>query len=198
MPESAAHEHGRFSDPHRTASGRHRAYVKHVGHHRVRLQLPGARGRPQHLEQVRRRLAEVEGVERVTVNPDTGSVLVSGPVEVSALQRFALDCELFELEGAAPELKPVLDELAGHFNEIDGKLKEISGGRLDLASTVVLGLGTVAVVQLIRGQIGAPALTLLWYAASLAMMARVARPPAASRTASSAGFMVSRRWRKRA
>jgi hypothetical protein len=152
-----------------------KAHVAHASRGRVRLRLQGARGRPQRLEQVRRKLTELDGVDHVHINPDTGSVLVQGSVGIEALGRFAMQSGLFALEGEMPELKPVLDEVMTHAATADAELKRLTGGRIDLASAVVLSLAGLALVQLIRGEIAAPALTVLWYAASLALMARVGR-----------------------
>jgi hypothetical protein len=143
---------------------------------RVRLCLPAARGRAHRLEHVRNRLAAMDGVDDVKVNPDTGSVLVLGRgARIDRLKQFALHEGLFEIEQMAPELKPVVDMLAGHVQEVDDALRRVTGGRVDLASAAIIALAAVALVQVARGEIAAPAMTLLWYAAGTAMMARAAR-----------------------
>jgi len=51
----------------------------HIAHHipgRLRLKVPGAKGNPAFLDQVRAALTSVEGVSEIEVNPVTGSVLV--------------------------------------------------------------------------------------------------------------------------
>ncbi|MGE5502949.1 MAG: HMA2 domain-containing protein [Actinomycetota bacterium] len=155
----------------------HRAHVRHAMPGRVRLSLPAARGRPHRLDQVRRQLSDMEGVDEVRVNPDTGSVLVLGRgARLERLKQFAVREGLFEIEQLAPELKPVVDVLSGHVKELDDGLRRATGGRLDLAGAAILALAGVALVQVVRGEIAAPAMTLLWYAAGTAMMARSARP----------------------
>jgi hypothetical protein len=50
--------------------------VAHAVPGRIRLWTPRVRGRPQHAEDVERRLVAVPGVQRAHANPTTGSVTV--------------------------------------------------------------------------------------------------------------------------
>jgi ribose/xylose/arabinose/galactoside ABC-type transport system permease subunit len=48
-------------------------------------------------------------------------------------------------------------------------------GRIDLASAAIVAFAGLAVVQLACGQVGVPALALLWYAVGAARMAQAGR-----------------------
>ena len=56
---------------------------------------------------------------------------------------------------------------AANLTWLEGYFTQLSGGRLDLRSAILIGLLALSVAQITRGEIMAPAVTLLWYAVQL-------------------------------
>ncbi|HXW28688.1 MAG TPA: hypothetical protein VEK55_04930 [Xanthobacteraceae bacterium] len=52
------------------------AYVAHQVRGRVRMKIPSAKGNPELLRQISETFAAVPGVEQITINPATGSMVV--------------------------------------------------------------------------------------------------------------------------
>ncbi len=155
------------------------AHVVHAMPGRVRLRLPSARGRPERLEHVRSRLAAQRGVTAVNVDHRTGSVVVEGEVALQALGALGEAEGLFSL--VPPQmLKPLAEDMMRGVETVDSRIRFITHGRVGLLSALATVLVAVAAVQLLRGRVGAPAVTLLWYAFATVMMAQAGRRPALS------------------
>lgn len=52
------------------------AYVAHQVRGRVRMKIPSAKGNPELLRQISETFASVPGIEQITINPATGSMVV--------------------------------------------------------------------------------------------------------------------------
>ncbi len=151
------------------------AYVVHAIPGRVRVRVPDRKGDAAFFDSIASRLAELPLVTSVTTNPVTGSVLVrfTGDIEALAMRAMMLlDQVQLELSPtpAQPVLKRLRDELAG----FDATVRELTGGEMDTHAMAFAGMLALSAVQLFRGNILAPAATMLWYAADLA---RQWRPP---------------------
>jgi hypothetical protein len=121
---------------------------------RLRLRVPARCGNRSYFEETLARVERVANVVSASANPTTGSLLVTyrGPFEELAAALEAAD--LFVIERGEPETSHRLD---------DAK----TTGALALAGAfAALGL-----MQLGRRRALPPALTLMWYAASLASKA---------------------------
>jgi hypothetical protein len=125
---------------------------------RTRLRLPAQRGRPACFAELVERLQACPGVQRVVANPDTASLLLEHHVPFADIVVFARQQELFDLE-------PSSAISAGVTTYRDWLSRQLQAGRhLNVRSLVVSGLVALSLVQIARGQILAPASTLLWYA----------------------------------
>lgn len=151
------------------------AEIVHVCPGRVRLRLPAARGRPEVLDGIRTGLSQLPRIDDVVVNPGTGSVLVRGTVALEDLAAHSLRHGLFEIVAALPEMTPLIDDLLDQVGAVDVRLRRLTRGRFDLASTALLTFTGLALVQMMRGRVAAPALTMLWYAVGAVAMARAGR-----------------------
>jgi hypothetical protein len=131
---------------------------------RTRFRVSSRRRDDAYFLSLERALSAAPEVERVDVNPITGSVLVHHRGELAALFALAGEHALFELSTLPERPQDLLRQQA---SALDAQLQELTGQSLDLRSAALALLMTVGVVQLLRGQFAAPAVTVFWYAAAL-------------------------------
>jgi hypothetical protein len=131
---------------------------------RTRLRVPERRGDAAYFAQVQRALAGQQGVEQCDVNPATASILIEHSASLEALAEYAAQAGLFRLGNLTPEILPGRIRVRLGLRRLDQELTRASNGELDLATLTGASLLALAAVQLLRGQVLAPASTLLWYA----------------------------------
>jgi Heavy metal associated domain 2 len=149
-----------------------RARVCHFASGRLRVKIPEKRRDEVFFETVRESLAAWDSVERVAVNPLTASVLVEFS-NIGALfaentlknDLFAVDYDALEAAGETP---PALTEQAARaFIQADAAVRRRTSGGADLRSAVFMFLLSAGVIQVLRGNVVAPAATLFWYAGDM-------------------------------
>lgn len=140
------------------------AYVVHAMPGRVRVRVPHRKGDAAFFDGMASRLAEIPAVTAVVTNPLTGSVLVhfTGDIEALAISAMAL------LELSPPPAQPIMQRVRGEVANVDMTIRRLTNGELDARSVMFCGLLAFSAVQLLRGNILAPAATMLWYTAELA------------------------------
>lgn len=161
-----------------------RLFVAHRTADRTRLRLAErapAQGRAKHqaellrlAERLRQDLSqdlpEDDRLLRIEPRPTTGSLII----EHSAVERLDLasllagaGCRLVDApeDPAVPGLSPLWSGL----RQVDQGVRRTSSGSADLRTLLFLLLLGLAVAQLLRGQVLAPAASLLWYAFDLAL-----------------------------
>lgn len=120
------------------------------------------------------RLAAVPGVEEIEIRPQSGSIVIRhrGDFDdvVGALRRAGLPIEIPE---HSPEPRDPIQATLQRVALADAAVQRLSGGRADVWSLGFSLLMLTGLIQLARGQIAGPALTVFGQAASLAMR----RPP---------------------
>jgi hypothetical protein len=105
-------------------------------------------------------------VQALEVNPSTASVLMRHPKNLALepaldfAQREGLFCRAGE--GQARLRQSARNEV----RRIDSQLRQLTAGEVDLAGAAFATLAGCALYQLLRGEVLAPAATLLWYAAA--------------------------------
>lgn len=137
------------------------------GRARVRLKSPVADAK--RLEDLADLLSVLAGVHKVDINPATGSILfrhehACDPLiaaEEAGLLRILLPPEAEPFDPAEAILERI--------GQADAAISRASGGRMDAMQAAMVGLVLGGLVQLARGQIAGPALTLFGQAATLAM-----------------------------
>ncbi len=135
-------------------------YLVHQLPGRVRLRPRGTALSPEELSLLTEAMARLPGVIACVGRLVTGSLIVEHDGDFSRIAEDAASQGLFEL-AEAPEPKPVGLIAEEGLTYADLRLRELSNGQFDLRSalgTLILGL---AVLQLARGQIVGPAMTLL-------------------------------------
>jgi hypothetical protein len=146
-----------------------KARICHLIPGRVRLRIPNRRGDIKYFTLLHSKLAALDGVELVVVNPSTSSLLISHSLEVKSLIEYAKAENLFEVTPDRPSA-PVAEIISGQALSVEQRLRVLSFGRLDLSSIAFLVFLCLAIVQILRGQFFAPATTLLWYAIQALVM----------------------------
>jgi hypothetical protein len=134
------------------------AMISHTMAGRTRFRIPARRGDRAYFRHVAAELAECDRVVRVEASARTGSVLVQHRSDLAVVASFAAQKELFAV---ADRLRPARGKGIGVVAP-PGTSDVVGRPRLAGASALA-GLG---ILQLARGQVLAPAITLFWYAAN--------------------------------
>jgi hypothetical protein len=144
------------------------AHVKHRVTGRMRLCVAERRGDVEYYTHVARSLSQLPRVTRVECNPATGSILIlhEGGVEDSIVQSAEAQ-RLFTLGSAGAGTTTMAQNAGAGLRLLDDRLKNATRGDLDLRSVILGGFVTMGIVQLSRGHIMGPAVTLFWYAYQL-------------------------------
>ncbi|MGB5539497.1 MAG: HMA2 domain-containing protein [Gammaproteobacteria bacterium] len=144
------------------------ARICHATRGRLRIGVPGRRGDTGYFDRARSHLEQLDGVESLRVNPLTGSIIIEHDnLSIEALHESALRAGLFELRrdtaipdrAAPPDPAMTSPGTSGLFGLMP------SAG--DTRNIVVLVLVVMALLQLSRGRVMVPAMSLLWYAFEL-------------------------------
>ncbi|TCT07801.1 hypothetical protein [Aquabacter spiritensis] len=110
------------------------------------------------------------GIEKVDIRPRTGSIVLTHSGPLSGLSDALEEAGLHLLPRIAEPQKDAVAEAGERVAQADLVLRLTSGGTLDLRNAAFLGLMAAGLVQLARGRIAGPALTLFGQAATLALM----------------------------
>jgi len=145
------------------------AYITHAVPGRLRLRVPAYRNDVLALKRLARRLGEHEAVSTAEVNRRTGSVLILHSTSPDEIGAFAAEGGLFKLATAAEAAPSIADEIIDEMRKANRQVARLSSGEFDLESIVFISLLAGSAVQILRGQILAPAVTLAWYASTLLM-----------------------------
>jgi hypothetical protein len=126
------------------------ADVVHSSAGRTRLRFPELRGTAAPLEAVAARLGRIDGVHALEVRPFTGSILVRHDGPFLDIARRAAAEGLFHVDDS-----PVSDRSPAAIAR-------------PVPAAVAMAFAGLGVMQLFERRVLPPALTLFWYAASLA------------------------------
>ena len=156
------------------------AVLAHVSQGRVRLKVPAKKNDADFFSRLEKFLTPLPGVERVEVNPLTGSVLVFHSLNLGSredLRSLATSSEiggLFTLkahqsDAALPRSPavPLARSLATSLATLNEQVRGLSGGFVDVPTLAIAGLVAVSIRQMREGVVFIPAVTALWYASSL-------------------------------
>ncbi|MCF8130090.1 MAG: hypothetical protein K9N10_16390 [Deltaproteobacteria bacterium] len=137
----------------------------HIGHRtsdRVRIRIPSRKGDEAYFSKIKKSLLEDGTVEGLEVNPRTGSILIKGsPADLENILSVGEKNALFKLKDPASKVVPLSRKIAVPFRDLGRAIDRFSGGEIDLAGAVFLGLIGWGMVQLARGNFVAPP----WYVA---------------------------------
>lgn len=141
------------------------AEIAHSAGARLRLKLT-RRADADRLEDLADRIAECEGVARVTIRPNTGSVIVEGAVPAGILAE-RLESDGIVKLGRAASPPPIGQLMQAGLMRADVAIRQRSEGAADLRSALALLLFAGSLIQTARGRVAGPATTLAMAALAL-------------------------------
>lgn len=145
------------------------AYIVHRVGGRVRLRIPDKRRDTAWLRATAAALEQLPGVTRVEASPATGSLLVYLDEDTSLEALLPLAQSRFRLiPGWGPQ-RPALEPIVVWTTLLNQRLQHYSRGSADLRSLLFALFMFLAVMQVMRGRVMVPAISLLWYAMELAL-----------------------------
>ena len=138
------------------------AHIGHLTPERVRIKIPSRRGDEAYFLHVKELLLKDGVLGTVRVNSKTASVLIAGsPTDLERIASSGEKSALFHLETSLPKAEPLSSKIVAPARNLGRAIDRFSGGELDLAGAVFLGLIGWGVTQLVRGNFVAPP----WYVA---------------------------------
>jgi len=151
------------------------AFITHISRGRVRIKIPSRKGDRVFFSALKDKLpatSEIPGIQRIEMNPTTGSVLIVHDLDFKGhdLTIFSGHLEqmgLFKLKPNDTPGTPVSQNIARTFKGINQQITDFTSGEIDLQSLVLLGLLGLGLYQFSRGQFMIPAISAFWYAATL-------------------------------
>lgn len=148
-----------------------KARLRHAMPGRLRAALEQPLPARDQLQALAAALAAVAGVAEVEIRPRSGSVVIrhtSGSDEEICR---ALAAAGLQIEAAPPAAGPAdpIEATLGRLSAADMRLQQWSGGRIDIWNAGFTALVAAGFIQLARGQVAGPALTLFGQAATLVM-----------------------------
>jgi hypothetical protein len=142
------------------------ARVVHSIPGRTRLRAQDIKGDEAALAALRTALEDTAGVQNVSVNVRTGSILVEHDASIDDVLRAAEEHGHLRLGNGAPE--PYLAHIHRALVDSDERLRAVTSGRMDLETLSFVGFVAGGIYQCFNGH-GLPAgVTLLRYAVELA------------------------------
>jgi Heavy metal associated domain 2 len=156
------------------------AQVVHSVPGRTRIRIAERRHDAGYFETVGQRLSGYSGVSAVEANPLTGSVIVRHTNRLDALRSFAADNHLFalgperETNSMTPSTSPAPS--ASALARLAPSLWATSSNFPDLRVLGFVALWGLGFMQLFRGQIAPPAVSLFWMGINL-LFFRAAHTP---------------------
>lgn len=142
-----------------------KADVVHQVPGRIRIRVPSERGNSAFFAEVSRQLGECPGVTGVETNPVTASVLLRHTSPLAGILGFTKERGMFQVEEA--KRVPLQKLAATNLEGVSRNLQLIAGEEVDLNSAILVVLTGMAIHQAIKGNVLAPAATLIWYALSM-------------------------------
>jgi hypothetical protein len=157
------------------------ASIVHQVRGRMRLRVLEKRQDADYFELTRARLESLPGVDRVTTNSSTGSIVLYHELpdnDILREQLFNSGCFVFGTKTAQPA--PSFEPLRSGLSAIEQGLRSGTAGSVDLRTIAFLGMMGLTLHQVLRGQVLGPALPMLWNAFSL--IGQINRSPPAGST----------------
>jgi len=160
--------------------------ILHASPGRIRLRVRQKDLDSPALLQAERSIARLPGVFRVAKNPVTRSLVISfdaqkvGFGEISAAfgEAGIILEPLVRTRESTDEIRPLDQTITAFCRRVDERVRERTGGSLDARTVVPIGLGALAVRELLTtGMTAAPWYVLFWYSFDSFLKLRKPEPP---------------------
>jgi hypothetical protein len=153
------------------------ASIAHQVRGRMRLRVREKRQDSDYFEAARTRLESLPGVEQVTVNNSTASIVLYHELpDNDALLEQLGNTGLFAFSTAAEPEAAAFESLRSGLSGIESALRHGTAGGVDLRTLAFLGMMGLTLHQIVRGQVLGPALPMLWNAFSLISRSGITAP----------------------
>ena len=152
------------------------AYVVHRTRQRVRLRIPQMRGDTEWFAETAAALESLDWVDRVETGPISSSLILFCDA-TERLDDHLSKVDVFEFQREVPKVPPAAEQMKNGLSRIDRALHTSSLGDINLRSLLFLLMLVLAGVQMVRGKVMAPAISLLWYAMELVLGAGAPAQP---------------------
>ncbi|HVP79314.1 MAG TPA: hypothetical protein VMV04_15625 [Thermodesulfobacteriota bacterium] len=144
------------------------AILSHQSPGRLRLRIPSKKGDGLFFQSLKDQLSTLSGVERIDVNPVTGSILLVHSIDAEKIAQFAREKGLFETQWGSTKTSYLHQEVTKAFNILDERTKGFTGGGINLGAMASLALIAAGTYQVFRGNFAAiPWYTAYWYGLNL-------------------------------
>lgn len=146
------------------------AEIIHQTRGRTRLKVPGKRRDGQFFFDIEKQLAKLPGIEAVKGNPLSSSILLQHPDAghddtISTIKKLGV-FDSIETASAPKTSGSNPEAITEALTELEGTFSDYAQKQHSLLFTLLIGL---AIVQILRGNIMAPAIPLLGYAIEIAL-----------------------------
>ncbi len=157
------------------------AIVQHALLGRVRFRIMGKRGDNEYFERAERVLAASPVVSAVVGSPLTGSLLVEHQGHVEGVVEYASNEGVFALAHDNTQESGPFTRLDAELERLDHKVRRVSHGKWGTTGLAFYGVLAASAVQLGKGNVFPPAVSLLLYSFDLYLKAREAERVASSK-----------------
>lgn len=149
------------------------AYLIHQTPGRLRVRIPSRKGDINYFALLGEQLSRLDGIEKVEVNPLTGSALFIHAVDSKVIAERARANNLFYLNGTHPSPSNLYQKVSETFSGLNNRVKGFSGGELDMGAMAFLILLVAGIYQIGKGNIIAlPWYAAFWYALNIFLKAK--------------------------
>ena len=143
------------------------AYVSHLSPGRLRIKIPSKKGDIIFFSSLQEQLSPLPGLERIEVNPVTGSILLIHSLDSGSVTDFLKAQHLLKVQAGKDSLN-FHREVMRVFSAADRQVRGFIGGGINLGALAFLGLAGAGVYQIFRGNFSAiPWYSAFWYALSI-------------------------------
>jgi hypothetical protein len=117
-------------------------------------------------------------VQRVEVNPQTGSLLLHYSGDLGEIVSYAETQRLFRLSSLQPRPAALTTSVVKAYQNVDDQVKTLTSSELDLPRIAFLALVGAGIYQIARGNLTAiPWYTAFWYGLNVFLKARDKEEP---------------------
>ncbi|SEM25356.1 hypothetical protein SAMN04489760_10824 [Syntrophus gentianae] len=147
------------------------AYISSRTANRLRIKIPSRRRDADYFETLLNHLSGQEGIDSVSIQPLTASVLLIHSIDSSTILNNAEQNELLHIvqDETMPTSRPIMHgALAKSYLDIDHSVTRITSGITNIGGIAFIALVGVGIYQISRGNFAAPAwYTAFWYALNI-------------------------------
>lgn len=134
--------------------------------------MTGKRYDAAYFARLRESFSALRGIQSVEVNPLTASLLLIHDLDPDTITDFACSKSLFEMASAEPSDANTPSEQTLNLQAIDQEIRARTGGATGFWGVVFVTMFGIGISELIRGNIAAPATSMLWYAIGALLIAQ--------------------------